>query len=81
MQLKIGSDQVRFPASINFRLSAAIVEITLFMFLILFQRDLTIALQKIDSKNDTKEAISLYCDKHNNEEINEYEQNLLFLLY
>lgn len=62
-------------------MSAAIVEITLFMFLILFQRDLTIALQKIDSKNDTKEAISLYCDKHNNEEINEYEQNLLFLLY
>lgn len=61
-------------------MSAAIVEITLFMFLILFQRDLTIALQKIDSKNDTKEAISLYCDKHN-EEINEYEQNLLFLLY
>lgn len=51
------------------------------MFLILFQRDLTIALQKIDSKNDTKEAISLYCDKHNNKEINEYEQNLLFLLY
>lgn len=81
MQLKIGSDQVRFPASINFRLCQLLSWKSLCSCLILFQRDLTIALQKIDSKNDTKEAISLYCDKHNNEEINEYEQNLLFLLY